>query len=260
MGKKDAHGNGGNGTLKATDKMFAILDKVRELGGGRVTEIANETNLAKSTVHRHLKSLEKHQFVVQEGETYEIGLRFLNYGEYARNRRDIYQLARPLVDDLANRTNERALFIVEEQGRAIYLYRGLGDHAVQTDSRIGTFRYLHTIAGGKAILAHLSEERTEEILDQWGLPAENTNTITERNVLYQELEEIRDQGFAFNDEETVKGLRAVAVPVLGSDGTVYGSLTVSGPFHRIQGDWYREEIPNILLGAANELQINLEHQ
>lgn len=248
------------GTLKAADTMFAVVEAVRELDGARVTEVAEETGLAKSTVHRHLKSLEKHQFVIKEGDTYQIGLRFLNYGEYARARRNVYQLARPLVDDLAAQTDERALFMVEEHGHAVYLYRGVGSHAVQTDSRTGTYRYLHTIAGGKAILAHLPDERVEEILDRWGLPAKTENTITDRDTLFEELADIRERDVAFNDEETIEGLRAIAVPVVGSNGTVYGALSVSGPTHRIRGDWFEEEIPNLLLGTANELELNLKYQ
>lgn len=249
-----------DGTLESTNMMVEILTVLRNRDGARVTEVADATGLAKSTVHRHLKSLEEHQFVVNEGDSYNVGLRFLDFGEYARSRRDVYELARPLVDDLAEETDERALFMVEEHGRAVYLYRGVGEHAVHTNSRIGTFRYLHTIAGGKAILAHLPEQRREEILDRWGLPARTANTITDRETLYAELDEIRERGVAFNDEETIDGLRAVAVPVLDPNDSVHGALSVSGPTHRIRGDWFREDIPNLLLGTANELELNLEYK
>jgi DNA-binding IclR family transcriptional regulator len=249
-----------DGTLKAVATMFTIVEAIRDLDGARVTELADETGLAKSTVHRHLKSLERHEFVVQEGDTYHVGLKFLNFGEYARTRRDIYELARPLVDDLADETDERALFMTEEHGRAVYLYRGVGNHAVHTDSRIGTFRYLHTIAGGKAMLAHMADNRVDEILERWGLPLQTEQTVTDRDELFDELAEIRDRGVAFNDEETIDGLRAIAAPILGPDEKVYGALSVSGPSHRIREDWFEEDIRNLLLGTANELEINLEHK
>jgi DNA-binding IclR family transcriptional regulator len=249
-----------DGTLKAVATMFTIVEAIRDLDGARVTELADETGLAKSTVHRHLKSLERHEFVVQEGDTYHVGLKFLNFGEYARTRRDIYELARPLVDDLADETDERALFMTEEHGRAVYLYRGVGNHAVHTDSRIGTYRYLHTIAGGKAMLAHMADNRVDEILERWGLPLQTEQTVTDRDELFDELAEICDRGVAFNDEETIDGLRAIAAPILGPDEKVYGALSVSGPSHRIRGDWFEEDIRNLLLGTANELEINLEHK
>ncbi|NHN42830.1 IclR family transcriptional regulator [Halorubellus sp. JP-L1] len=248
-----------DGGLKTADKMFAIVEAIRDLDGGRVTELAEETGFAKSTVHRHLKALDRHEFVVQEGDTYHVGLKFLNFGEYARARRNVYELVRPAVDTLAEETDERSLFMTEEHGRAVYLYRGIGNHAVRTNSRIGTYRYLHTIAGGKAMLAHMPEDRVEEILDRWGLPELTENTVTDRDELVDQLDDIRERGIAFNDEEAIKGLRAVAAPVLGPDDTVNGALSVSGPSHRIRGDWFEEEIPNLLLGTANELEINLEY-
>lgn len=251
--------NTDGGTLQAADKMFAILDVVRELDGGRVTEIAEETEFAKSTTHRHLTSLVEHQLVVKRGGVYQIGLKFLGFGEHARTRHEAYELAVPLADDLAEQTDERALFMVEEHGHAVYLYRALGNHAVKTDSSIGTVKHLHSVAGGKAMLANLPKHRVESIVDQWGLPAETENTITDRRELYDELETIRERGYAFNDEETIEGLRAVAVPILGLDDTVYGAFTVSGPTHRVQGEWFEEGIPNLLLGTANELEINLKY-
>jgi len=188
------------------------------------------------------------------------GLKFLNFGEYAWTRRDIYELARPLVDDLADETDERALFMTEEHGRAVYHYRGVGNHAVHTDSRIGTYRYLHTIAGGKAMLAHMADNRVDEILERWGLPLQTEQTVTDRDELFDEVAEIHDRGLVFNDQETIDGLRAIAAPILGPDEKVYGALSVSGPSHRIREDWFEEDIRNLLLGTANELEINLEHK
>lgn len=249
-----------SGGLKAADTMFSIVETIRDLNGARLTEIAEETGLAKSTVHRHLKSLEAHKFVVQEGDLYHIGLRFLNFGEYARARRDVFELARTTVDSLAAETDERALFMTEEHGRAVYLYRSLGNRGVRTNSHVGTYRYLHTIAGGKAMLAHMPDDRVESILARWGLPKQTKNTVTDRDELFDELAEIRERGVAFNDDETIEGLRAVAAPILGTGDLVHGALSISGPSHRIQGNWFKEEIPNLLLGTTNELEINLEYQ
>lgn len=248
-----------SGKVKTTATVLAVIEALEELRGARVSELASHLDIAKSTAHRHLKTLERAEYVVKEGDRYRLGLRFFSIGERVRNRKEIYEMVRPVVDELADETEERALFMVEEHGRAVYLCRGEGKHAVQTDSWVGTRRYLHTVAGGKAILANLPDEHVEEILDRFGLPAQTTNTITARQELFGELERIREQGVAFNREETVAGLRAVSAPVVGADGRVYGSLSLSGPAHRMKGPWFTEEIPDLLLGTANELEINLAH-
>lgn len=245
--------------MKSAETLFAIVDQLRELDGARVSELAERLDVAKSTVHRHLTTLLANEYAVKEGDEYRLGLRLLGLGEYVRDQNTIYHSARPLVEDLARETEERSLFMVEEHGRAVYLYRGIGSHAVRTNSKVGTRRYLHTIAGGKAMLAHLPDARVREIVDRWGLPAQTEHTITDVDELSSELATIRDRGVAFNDEECIYGLKAVAVPVLGPDGAVVGALSVSGPAHRMKGDWFSEDAPDLLLGTANELELAIKY-
>lgn len=248
-----------SGAVKSAETMFDVIAGIRELDGARVTELADQLGLAKSTVHRHLTTLERNHYVVKEGVEYHIGLRFLGLGEYARERNPVYALARKLVDQIATETEERALFMVEEHGLAVYLYRGLGSHAVRTNSRVGTRRPLHTVAGGKAILAHLPTERVDEIVAEWGLPADTPETITTRHELDDELARIRERGVAFNREECIVGLKAVAAPVLTPDGEIMGALSISGPAHRMKGEWFESEIPDLLRGSTNELELNLAY-
>lgn len=245
--------------VRTVETMFRILDALQELDGARVSELADHLDKSKSTVHRHLTTLYHHQYVDRRGDEYRVGLRFLTLGEYARQQNEVYHAAQPLVEELAEATEERSLFMTEEHGLAVYLYRGTGQHAVRTNSRVGTRRYLHTIAGGKAILAHLPEPRVNEIIDRWGLPAQTEHTIVERDALFEELERVRQDAVAFNCEECVEGLKAVAAPVMSPEGDVFGALSVSGPAHRLQGEWFESEIPSLLLGTANELELNIEY-
>jgi DNA-binding IclR family transcriptional regulator len=247
------------GAVKSVGTLLAVVEGVRELNGARVTELAEHLEVGKSTVHRHLSTLKAHEYVVKEGDEYHLGLRFLGLGEYARDRNPVYGLAQPIVEQLAEETEERALFMTEEHGRAVYLYRGLGARAVRTNSKIGTRRYLHTIAGGKVMLAHMDEARVDSIIDRWGLPAETSETITDRATLETELARIREAGVAFNREECIEGLQAVSAPVLGPGGQVVGALSVSGPTHRINSERLEESISDLLLGSANELELNLEY-
>lgn len=93
-------------------------------------------------------------------------MRFLTIGGYIRNSRKGYRLAIELVSQLVEETDERAQFVVENGGHGIYLHTEINQHAVQIDRYIGKHRYLHASTVGKAILAHLSEDRVEEIIDR----------------------------------------------------------------------------------------------
>lgn len=198
-------------------------------------------------------------YVVKEGDVYNIGLGFVDIGEYARNRKEAYKLAKPKVEELADETNERCQFVVEEHGRGVYIYVETGSHAVETNSRVGKRLHLHSTSVGKAILAHLPTSRVDEIVEETGLPKQTENTITNCDELEEELERVRERGVAYNREGNIEGLRSVGAPVLGPNGHVIGALSVSGPTHRMKGERYEETMPDLLLGAANELELNLKY-
>lgn len=246
---------GADSGIKSTDTLFAIVETLKERNGAGVTELADELDRSKSTIHSHLKSLEKHRCVVKEGDTYRIGLRFLNFGGYAAQQTDLLEIVQSEVDGLVEETGETSQMIVEEHGRGIYLYQNRGDQAVKTDSHVGTEVYLHCTAVGKAILAHLPEGRVHEIVDRHGLPEKTPETVTDRETLFDELEEIRDRGYAFDDGERIPGIRCVAAPVR-TDETVIGAMSVSGPTKRMKGDTFRHEIPELVCRAARVVEIN----
>lgn len=247
-------------TVEAVDRSLRVLEILRERDGAGVTEIANELGWAKSTVHTHLQTLEQNEYIVRDGDEYVLGFRFLDLGEYVKNRKPVYSAVEPKMQELADRTDKRVQFITHEHGYAIYVRITEGEHAVSTGSQPGRRRLmLHASAAGKAILAHLPDEEVEVILDRRGLPEHNENTITDRDKLYDELEAVRDRGFAFNYEEHIKGLRAVAAPVQNADGEVEGSVSVAGAARRMQGEWFEEELPELLLGVVNEIELDLAY-
>lgn len=247
------------GTVLADETLLDIVEHLHDDAGATVTEIANELGYAKSTVHNHLSTLYGRGYVLKDGTAYHLGLRFLAVGERTRNRYPASQLAKEKVDDLARETGERAQFIVEEHGDGVYLHRALGERAVRTDPGIGNRIPLHATAAGKAILANVSEERLFDIAERTAFEAITERTITDESALRDELEEIRERGYAFNDQENLDGLRAVGVPITGPNDEVIGALSVSGPNHRFKGESFERELPNLLLGTANELELNIAY-
>jgi len=85
------------------------------------------------------------------------------------------------------------------------------------------------------------------------------NTITDRNKLFNELEQIRERGYAYDSGEGIEGLRAVAAPII-TNGVVDGAMTVAGPANRITESKFHEEFPEAVLGAANATELELTYQ
>lgn len=246
----------GDNTVGASERTFRILETLSEHDGMGVTELAEEFDLPKSTIHNHLNTLLQNEYIVKEDGTYRIGLRSLKLGAHARRRKDIYEKGKPEVDKLAQQTGELANLAVEEHGRGVYLYLTKGDQAVGLDTFAGKRFHLHCTALGKAILAHLPEERTAEIIDRHGLPERTANTITDRDELFKELATIRDQGYAYDRAERLEGLCCVAAPIKRHDGEILGAISVARPTSRMKPDRL-DEITDQLLDSANVIELNI---
>lgn len=219
--------------IKSVRTAFRIVEAMKTLDEPSVTELAAHTGLAKSTVHKHLKTLQRANYVTKDRDTYQLGARFLDLGGYVREDRYGMGRIKQQIKELAEETGQVAHFAVHEHGRAIVLYRESGRRGVPTRSRIGKRMYLHQTAYGKAILAHLPEAEIEAVVTEIGLPTATEHTITDRTGLLEELEEVRQRGYAVNDEESTTGLRAVGAPVRTEDGTVFGACSIAGPEMRI---------------------------
>jgi IclR family acetate operon transcriptional repressor len=246
-------------TIGATETTLRILETLKKLDGAGVTELATQLDLPKSTVHNHLSTLTRNEYLVKEDDTYRVGLQFLEFGEYIRTRMKIYDVARPEVDRLADEIGELANLLVEEHGKGVYLCRTRGERAVQLDTYAGMRVYLHCTALGKVILAHLSEERLATIIETRGLPKRTDTTIIDETSLREELDRVREHGYAYDKGERLAGLRCVAAPITDPDGHPFGAISVSAPTSRMKGQRFEEEIPELLLSASNIIELNMNY-
>lgn len=249
-----------DGGLKTTRTAFDIIEFVKDNDGARVSELAEELDLSKSTVYRHLSTLVEVGYMIKEADVYYLSLRFGSLWDYVRNRKDIYRLVKPKVKELASETEERAQFTVEEHGHMVYVHRETGDRAVKAGSGIGKWIPLHATAAGKVTLAFSPAAWVREQLGDGPLEAVTERTITDPDELRDELKSIRTEGVSYSDQEYIDGLRAVSVPVNGPDNQLLGALSISGPTHRLRGKRFREEIPDLLLGTANEIELNIAYE
>lgn len=250
--------DGGSRTVKASETAFAIIEKLDELETASLSEIADELPIAKSTAHKHLSTLENAEYIVHEDGKYRLSLKHLKYGKHALSKVEIAQKSQPVIDQLAEEIGEAVWTAIEEHGRAVYVNKAMGERSVPSRGGIGERIDLHSAAIGKALLANLPPERVDEIIDKHGLSQMTSKTITDREELMEELEEIRERGVAFNDGESIKGLRAVASPVKHG-GELKGAIAVVSTANRMKGEYFEEELPDKVRSAANEIELNLAY-
>lgn len=243
--------------VQAVQRTLEIVDVLRDTGGARVTEIAKEIGVSKGTVHCHLATLEENGYVVNDGDEYKLGLRFIDLAHYAKERIDIYDIATSEVDALAEESGEMALFTVEEDSKGVCLYRAEGEEAVQTEIYVGYRNDLYHTAVGKAMLAFMEPDKRDRLIDEMEFESFTPSTITDEEELRAELEEIREDGIAYNHGETIQGLVGAGAPIRDQNGSVYGAISIIGPVRRMDEERLENEIPEMIHRVVNIIEINV---
>jgi DNA-binding IclR family transcriptional regulator len=251
--------NSGQNRVTTSQKTIQVLEALYEMEGARVTELARKLDMNKSTVHNHLNTLVAEEIVIRDGDRYDVGLRLLEFGGYARTSRMLYRVGAPEIERLATQTSELVNLVVEEYGKGVYIACERGERAVEVNRYPGLRMPLHSTASGKAILAHLPEDRVDEIIERNGLEPETENTITDREELEDQFQTIVERGYALDDEESIPGLRCVGVAIVDPDGNVSGAISVSAPTNRITDTQFRDEIPDAVRSTANVIELNLNY-
>ncbi|EMA17803.1 IclR family transcriptional regulator [Haloarcula amylolytica] len=255
-------------SVDTTELSIEIIDIISDRDGARLRDIVEEVDVAKSTAHKHLTTLRDNGFLVKRGEIYQVGLRFLNYGEQARSRWPGYPHIEEAIADLTERTEEECDFVAPDRGRIITIaesyhkWAKFGDTTTDGPSkeyraRTGSYYHMHATASGLAVLSTYARSRVEEVIERWGLPARTDHTITSREELHAELERIRERGYAVDDQGYTDGMRSVGKAVHGPEGDVIGALSVSGPTYRVDGMVLEQEVPNALRDVVADLEERL---
>lgn len=226
--------------VKTTLTSISILQHIKDENGATMGELAEKLGLAKSTIHNHLSTLESEQFLVKEDGEYHIGLRNLEFGEYARNRDSLHRPAKIQVYRLAEATNEEANFTVDQHGYMYTLEYVMGDPNPQNPEagsqflKVGSKFQMHNSSPGKAILSEYRDSQINKVIERHGLPATTENTLTEKDDLLEELARVREQGYATDDEELKRGYRSIAAPITAPKGSTIGALSIGGPAYRFE--------------------------
>jgi DNA-binding IclR family transcriptional regulator len=198
-----------------------------------LAELSASGDLSKSTAHRLLAALESESLVARDPSGwYSLGPAAISLGTRALLSNDLRVVVQPSLKSLATETGETATLEILSEKRVLIIGEVSSPHLVCATPEIGTRWPLHATSTGKALLANLSQERCNELLE---LPlARLTNaTITDPVELARELEEVRSRGFATADEELEDGAAAVAAVLCDPLGEAVGAISVGGPVSRM---------------------------
>lgn len=199
-----------------------------------ISSLAKRLGLAKSTVHRLAVTLASEGFLEQNPDNgrYRLGLSLFSLGALVRRRMDVSNEARPLLGQLRDKTQEAVHLAILAQTSIIYLYNLESSQAIGIRSYIGARKPAVCTAEGRVLLAYGAPEVTAAALKE-GLVERTPKTLTDPAAFKRALEEVRQSGYAVDDEESEVGMRGVAAPIRDISGKVVAAVGLAGPIQRL---------------------------
>lgn len=252
----------GKNRVRSIERACQIMELIaKNSGKAKLTAISEELELANSTVHRIIATLVDMGYLTQDldnGE-YALGPKLLYLGGQALYRHDLRKTAIPFLERLRDGTDETANLAVLDDDKVMYIEKAESRSYIRVFSLIGRRAPVHATGMGKVIAAHIAWTDVLQILRKKGMPRLTPTTIVEVDAFMEELNKVRAQGYALDNEECEEGVICIAAPVFDYTGKAIAALSVSGPKDRMGADRRSSLIP-VVKKAARELSLALGWQ
>lgn len=240
--------------VQSIDRAIAILECFNEENKElRLSDISERLGLNKSTVHGIISTLKYHGFISQDDETqkYRLGIRFIRFGDLVVNSLNIRNVAMPVIVEVCNKIEETVHVAMLDGTDVVWIEKKECNKSIKTSTTIGARLPAYTTADGKIIISYQNKDKIKTYIPK-RIPQHTKNTITNKADFIKKLEEMKQKGYAIDNEEFVEGIKCVAAPIFDHDGKVRFSLSTTGPAFRMKDDKIKELIV-IIKEAANEI-------
>jgi len=227
-------------SIQVIERMMSLLDALaRHATPVNLKQLATETRLHPSTAHRILSVMVDNRLVDRiEPGTYRLGIRLLELGSLVKSRISVRQEALPHMQQLQQALGETVNLSVRHDDEVVYIERTAGNSSMMRVVQIiGARAPLHITAVGKIFLADDGPDRCADYARRTGLPRFTDNTLTDSELLAREIEKIRRQGYAVDDEEAEKGVSCIGAGIFNDEGRLVAGLSVSAPSDRLDKNW-----------------------
>ncbi|MGO1321251.1 MAG: IclR family transcriptional regulator [Galactobacter sp.] len=236
--------------VQSVERAVGLLEHIAAAGGERsLSELSGETGLPLPTIHRLVRTLVGLGYARQlPNRNYALGPRLIHLGEVAN--RQVGSLARPALLRLVEQLGETANLAMLDDDRATYAAQVPSPHAMRMYTEVGTRVPLHYSGAGKIFLASMPDDDAVALVSRVGFAAPTAKTITTATALRSALDQVRQQGYAMDDEEQELGVRCVAVAVPATSGSPM-AVSISGPTSRITDELVTTAVPALRTAAEN---------
>ena len=226
-------------SIQVIDRLSHLLDAIaRYPRPVSLKVLAAETGLHSSTAFRILSALTANGFVTRdENGKYQLGNKLLRLGSRVHAKTDLREVARPFMERLRDQIGESVNLTVREGDEVVYIDKATPNRMMHVQQLVGSRAPLHVTAVGKMMLALGGEEECRSYAERTNLPAYTRNTINTLAKLDDEADRLRQQGFAYDNEEAEIGVGCIGVLVYDALGSIAAGLSISAPIERRKDEW-----------------------
>lgn len=235
----------GRTSIQVIERMMQLLDALADRPDPvALKDLAQETRLHPSTAHRILNDLVACRLVDRtDPGLYRLGMRLLELGNLVKARLNVRDASLELMRKLHRLTGQTVNLSVRQGDEIIYVERSYSERSgMQVVRAIGGRAPLHLTSTGKLFLAQDSSENLKSYAEKTGLRGTTPTSLTTLPALEKELQEVRQSGFARDNEELETGVRCMAAGIYDDSSKLIAGLSISAPADRIQEEWLAELI------------------
>lgn len=217
-------------------RILSLLETLSKCGYAGITELSQLTGLNKTTVYRLIGTLAEQNYVRQDKKTgkYYLTYKLLTVADRIKDHIDLVAVVRPHLEDLCDKTGETVHFVLREGVDVVYIDKVESlKNTFRMVSRIGLHHSAFSTGVGKAILAHLPDDKIRVLWDAADIAPRTYNTITNYDDFIKEIYNIRETGYAQDQEENELGVSCVAVALRDYTGVVNNAFSISAPASRM---------------------------
>jgi IclR family KDG regulon transcriptional repressor len=220
-------------------KALDVLDLVARHGRPvRFSDLLAQADFPKATLYRLLQTLTNQGMLSLDPDlgTYALGVRLVRLAHAAWAQSSLAPIARPYLDELAEKTGETIHLAQMDQGQVLYVDKRNAARPVEMFAQAGKVGPAYCTGVGKAMMAFLAPEALKQVLARQSFYRHTDQTLDSRAKLMAELEAIRQRGHAWDREEHEPGIICCAAPILSRSGRVIGALSVTSTTARTNLD------------------------
>lgn len=241
--------------VKSILKAFQIIEELDKFGELSIGELSQMLSMDKATVHRLINTIKAAGYIVQNPCTrkYSNSIKLFTIGNRIIERTGLKEIARPYLEAVAEETKETINLSMHSDNQIVYVDKIESESPIKVGIKIGTALPMYCTGMGKAILAFLSDQERNEIIENTSFEKRTSKTVSSKEMLFEQLEFVQINGYAKDAEEFVDGLISFAAPIFDFRNKPVAAISISMPKLRYCEKKHRQYYVNLVKNTAMTL-------